>query len=142
MEDKTKETIEEESTEERKEQEDTKAKESALDSIDENQEADEEIIEASSDELNEDNDSESKEEFDENGEIIKTKFDVFGLIGFISGIAALIISVFGFGIFVFWIGIVFSCIGRKSIRNKKFADYGLLFSIFSFVIAILLFIFL
>lgn len=142
MEDKTKETIEEESTEEIKEQEEPKNNESKIDSLDLNQESTEEIIEASSDELNEDNDSEAKEEFDENGEIKKTKYDAFGLVGFISGIAALVISVFGFGIFVFWIGIVFSCIGRKSIKNRKFADYGLLFSIFSLVIAILLFIFL
>ena len=77
----------------------------------------------------------------ETGEIKKTKFDVFGWIGFISGLAVLLISFFGFGFFVFWIGIVFSCIGKKSLKNKKLADYGLLFSIFAFVVAIALFIF-
>ena len=96
-----------------------------------------ESIEASADEIKEVN----EEAYDENGEIKKTKYDVFGWIGFISGIVTLVLAVFGFGIFVFWIGIVFSCIGKKSIKNKKLADYGLLFSIFSLVIALLLFLF-
>ncbi len=71
----------------------------------------------------------------------KNVFDIFAWIGFFTGIAVLITSCVGFGLFVFWIGIVFSCIGKKSIKNKKKADYGLLFSIFALVVTIALFLF-
>ncbi|MBQ6783541.1 MAG: hypothetical protein IJP63_06020 [Acholeplasmatales bacterium] len=71
----------------------------------------------------------------------KNVFDIFAWIGFFSGLAVLLISFFGFGVFVFWIGIVLSCIGKKSIKNRKMADYGLLFSIFSLVITLALFLF-
>ena len=68
-------------------------------------------------------------------------FDIFAWIGFFGGLACLLISLFGFGLFVFWIGIVLSCIGKKSIKNRKKADYGFLFSIFSLVVTIALFLF-
>lgn len=68
-------------------------------------------------------------------------FDIFAWIGFFGGLVCLLISLFGFGLFVFWIGIILSCVGKKSIKNRKKADYGLLFSIFSLVVTIALFLF-
>ena len=84
------------------------------------------------------NKNDSANEPDENQ---KNAYDVLAWVGFFSGLAVLLISFFGFGIFVFWIGIVLSCIGKKSIKNRKMADYGLLFSIFSLVVTLALFLF-
>ena len=84
------------------------------------------------------NKNDSENPVDENK---RNVFDIFAWIGFVSGLVVLLISFFGFGIFVFWIGIVLSCIGKKSIRDKKMADYGLLFSIFSLVVTLALFLF-
>ena len=69
------------------------------------------------------------------------KYDTFAIVGFVTGLVVLGISLVGFGIFVFWIGIIFSCIGNKSIKHKKYASLGLLFSIFALVVAIMYFIF-
>ena len=84
------------------------------------------------------NKNDSENPVDENK---RNVYDIFAWIGFVSGLVVLLISFFGFGIFVFWIGIVLSCIGKKSIRDKKMADYGLLFSIFSLVVTLALFLF-
>ena len=84
------------------------------------------------------NKNDSENPVDENK---RNVYDIFAWVGFFSGLAVLLISFFGFGIFVFWIGIVLSCIGKKSIRDKKMADYGLLFSIFSLVVTLALFLF-
>ena len=84
------------------------------------------------------NKNDSENPVDENK---RNVYDIFAWIGFVSGLVVLLISFFGFGIFVFWIGIVLSCIGKKSIKNRKMADYGLLFSIFSLVVTLALFLF-
>ena len=68
-------------------------------------------------------------------------FDIFAWIGLFASIIALLASFVGFGLFAFWIGIILSCIGKKSVKHRKKADYGLLFSIFSLVMTISLFIF-
>ncbi len=68
-------------------------------------------------------------------------FDIIAWVSFFVGLATLIISFVGYGLFFFWIGIIISCVGKKSIKNRKKADYGLLFSIFALVMTISLFIF-
>ena len=68
-------------------------------------------------------------------------FDIVSLVSFGTGVLALILSIFGFGIFCFLVPIVTSIIGKKSLRFKKFANYGMLLGIFAVVIMLALFIF-
>jgi len=90
-------------------------------------------------------DSDNKNENENNPNTVEENknnaFDIIAWVSFFVGLATLITACFGFGLFVFWIGIIISIIGKKSIKQRKKADYGLLFSIFSFVVTLALFLF-
>ena len=68
-------------------------------------------------------------------------YDIVALVGIILGGIAFVASIFGFGIFTFLPGLIVSIVGKKAKKQKKLADYGVLFSILALVIAIALFIF-
>ena len=98
----------------------------------------------------EDSDKEAKnEELDLADELASEDFDkkfvngydIVALVGIILGGIAFVASIFGFGIFTFLPGLIVSIVGKKAKKQKKLADYGVLFSILALVIAIALFIF-
>ena len=98
----------------------------------------------------EDSDKEAKnEELDLADELASEDFDkkfvngydIVALVGIILGGIAFVASIFGFGIFTFLPGLIVSNVGKKAKKQKKLADYGVLFSILALVIAIALFIF-
>lgn len=67
-------------------------------------------------------------------------FDVFAKLGFGIGLASLISCIFfGFGIFFAEHGIVFSALGKKSIKRKKMANVGLTISIISLILNVVIF---
>lgn len=67
-------------------------------------------------------------------------FDIFAILGFWIGIVTLSLSLFfGVGLFFADKGIVFSALGKKSIKHNKKANAGLVTSIISIVVNYILF---
>lgn len=66
-------------------------------------------------------------------------FDVFATLGFWIGIVSLILGLFfGYGLFFVEHGIVFSALGKRSIKNKRKANFGLIISIISLIFNIIM----